>query len=106
LFYLACLLELKAGLLSIKDVRLSGKLSSELLAIEHRASLLTIAISRVHAERNTMDLPKKDDTQLVQTSASSDMEDGVIVATYTVKRDLERRHINMIAIAGMIVSGI
>jgi hypothetical protein len=54
-----------------------------------------------------MDLPKKDDTQLVQTSASnSDIENGAIGTTYEVKRDLGRRHINMIAIAGMIVGGI
>jgi hypothetical protein len=53
-----------------------------------------------------MDLPKKDATQLAQTYASSsDMENVAIGTTYEVKRDLGRRHINMIAIAGMIVSG-
>jgi len=51
-----------------------------------------------------MDLSKKDATQFAQTSASnSDVEHGAIGTTYEVKRDLGRRHINMIAIAGMIV---
>jgi amino acid transporter len=54
-----------------------------------------------------MDLPKKDATQLAQTYASSsDMENVAIGTTYEVKRDLGRRHINMIAIAGMIVGGL
>jgi hypothetical protein len=53
-----------------------------------------------------MNVPKKDAAQLVQTSASnSDIEDGIVGTTYEVKRDLGRRHINMIAIAGMIVGG-
>lgn len=51
-----------------------------------------------------MDLPKKTATQLAQSSAAnSDIEDGVMGTTHEVKRDLGRRHINMIAIAGMIV---
>lgn len=52
-----------------------------------------------------MGVPTKDATHLAQTSASSsDIENGNIGMTYEVKRDLGRRHINMIAIAGMIVS--
>ena len=67
--------------------------------------LRTIAIARFHAVINIMDFPKKDAAQLAQTSVSgSDMENGDMVTTYEVKRDLGRRHINMIAIAGMIVS--
>ena len=51
-----------------------------------------------------MDLSKKDATQFAQTSASnSEVEHGSVGTTYEVKRDLGRRHINMIAIAGMIV---
>lgn len=54
---------------------------------------------------NIMDFPKKDATQLAQTCASSsDIENGAMGTNYEVKRDLGRRHINMIAIAGMIVS--
>jgi amino acid transporter len=54
-----------------------------------------------------MDFPKKDATQLAQTCASSsDIENGAMGTNYEVKRDLGRRHINMIAIAGMIVSRI
>jgi amino acid transporter len=60
-------------------------------------------IGRSNAESNIMDILKKDATQLVQTFASnSDIEDGAIT-TYEVKRNLGRRHINMIAIAGMII---
>ena len=52
-----------------------------------------------------MDLPQKNDAQVVQDFASrSDVEDQAIGTMHEVKRDLGRRHINMIAIAGMIVS--
>ncbi|USP82159.1 hypothetical protein yc1106_09433 [Curvularia clavata] len=54
-----------------------------------------------------MDFPKKDAMQLAQTSASSsDIENRVMGTTYEVKRDLGRHHINMIAIAGMIGTGL
>ncbi|RYN27113.1 Arginine permease [Alternaria tenuissima] len=54
-----------------------------------------------------MDFPKKDATQLAQTCASSsDIENGAMGTNYEVKRDLGRRHINMIAIAGMIGTGL
>lgn len=54
-----------------------------------------------------MDSLTKDDMHVAQNSASnSDIEDATIGTTYEVKRDLGRRHINMIAIAGMIVSHI
>ncbi|KAI4644383.1 hypothetical protein J4E93_006284 [Alternaria ventricosa] len=54
-----------------------------------------------------MDLSKKDATQVAQTSASnSDVEHGAVGTTYEVKRDLGRRHINMIAIAGMVGTGL
>lgn len=53
----------------------------------------------------TMDMPQKDIAQAVHDAESqSDVEDHVIGTTHEVKRDLGRRHINMIAIAGMIVS--
>jgi amino acid transporter len=53
----------------------------------------------------TMSLPQKNDAQFVQDFASrSDVEDQAIGTMHEVKRDLGRRHINMIAIAGMIVS--
>jgi amino acid transporter len=52
-----------------------------------------------------MDLPQKNDAQVAQDFASrSDVEDQAIGTMHEVKRDLGRRHINMIAIAGMIVS--
>jgi hypothetical protein len=47
---------------------------------------------------------KKDETQVARDYMSkSDVEGQAIETTYEVKRDLGRRHINMIAIAGMIV---
>ncbi|KNG44681.1 amino acid permease [Stemphylium lycopersici] len=71
------------------------------------ALLSTIHIVRSNAEGKMMDLPKKNATQLAQTSAAnSDIEDGVMGTAHEVKRDLERRHINMIAIAGMIGTGL
>lgn len=39
-------------------------------------------------------------------SEGNGVEVGGVAATSTIKRDLRRRHINMIAIAGMIVSGV
>jgi hypothetical protein len=52
-----------------------------------------------------MDLSKKDGTQVAQDCTSrSDVEDMAVGTAHEVKRDLGRRHINMIAIAGMIVS--
>lgn len=52
-----------------------------------------------------MDLPEKNVEQVAQDFASrSDIEDQAIGTMHEVKRDLGRRHINMIAIAGMIVS--
>lgn len=52
-----------------------------------------------------MDISKKDGTQVAQDCASrSDVETMAIGTVHEVKRDLGRRHINMIAIAGMIVS--
>jgi hypothetical protein len=52
-----------------------------------------------------MDISKKDGTQVAQDCASrSDVEDMAVETVHEVKRDLGRRHINMIAIAGMIVS--
>lgn len=68
-----------------------------------RALLLSMPVGRSNAKSNIMDILKKNATQLVQSFASnSDIEDGVITA-YEVKRNLGRRHINMIAIAGMVV---
>lgn len=52
-----------------------------------------------------MDISKKDGTQVAQDCASrSDVEDMAVGTAHEVRRDLGRRHINMIAIAGMIVS--
>ncbi|KAJ4401143.1 hypothetical protein N0V91_008165 [Didymella pomorum] len=54
-----------------------------------------------------MDLPQKNDAQVAQDFASrSDVEDQAIGTMHEVKRDLGRRHINMIAIAGMIGTGL
>ena len=51
-----------------------------------------------------MDISKKNDMQVAQDYASkSDVEEQIVGTSYEVKRDLSRRHINMIAIAGMIV---
>lgn len=51
-----------------------------------------------------MGSPTKDESQVAHDYASkSDVEDQAIGTTYEIKRDLGRRHINMIAIAGMIV---
>ena len=51
-----------------------------------------------------MDISKKDGTQVAQDCASrSDVEDMAVGTAHEVRRDLGRRHINMIAIAGMIV---
>lgn len=52
-----------------------------------------------------MDLPQKNEAQVAQDFASrSDVEDQATGTMHEIKRDLGRRHINMIAIAGMIVS--
>ncbi|KAF3045366.1 hypothetical protein E8E11_009198 [Didymella keratinophila] len=52
-----------------------------------------------------MDLPQKNHAQVAQDFASrSDVEDQAIDTMHEVKRELGRRHINMIAIEGMIVS--
>jgi hypothetical protein len=52
-----------------------------------------------------MDLPQKNAMHVAQDSTSKlDVEVQPVGTVHEVKRDLERRHINMIAIAGMIVS--